>query len=212
MARHGLIAQVVPFPVGAPACQEARPGVDTWRLLYAGRMELIKGGSVLIEAIPRVLESAQRPLHVIMAGDGRDRPRWEARAREIEKAMPNVQFEFTGWLAHDDVQMLIKNVDLLVVPSLWPEPFGSVGPAAARYGVPAAGFAVGGIPQWLLEGVTGHLAPGNPPTPAGLSRAILQCLEDPLHYAALREGARQMASTFTMERHLPELMKVLARA
>src|SRR5258706_3212359 len=115
MARHGLIAQVVPFPVGAPACQEARPGVDTWRLLYAGRMELIKGGSVLIEAIPRVLESAQRPLHVIMAGDGRDRPRWGERARESEKAVPNGQIEFIRGLARDDVQMMLKKIDVLVV-------------------------------------------------------------------------------------------------
>ena len=51
--------------------------------------------------------------------------------------------------------------DLLVVPSVWPEPFGSVGPAAAQHGIPAAAFAVGGIPQWLHEGVNGHLADGN---------------------------------------------------
>jgi glycosyltransferase involved in cell wall biosynthesis len=106
----------------------------------------------------------------------------------------------------------MKSADLLVVPSLWPEPFGSVGPAAGQHGLPAAAFAVGGIPQWLLDGVTGHLAPSDPPTSAGLACAIIRCLEDPLHYTALREGARQMASTFTMERHLPELIKVLARA
>jgi glycosyltransferase involved in cell wall biosynthesis len=211
MAKHGLNAQLVPFPVDAQTRHDTRPGDGTWRLLYAGRMESIKGGSVLIEAIPSVLESVRRPIRVIMAGDGRDRPRWEAHAREIEKSMPNAQFEFTGWLAQDEVAILMKNSDLLVVPSLWPEPFGSVGPAAGQHGLPAAAFAVGGIPQWLLEGVTGHLAPGDPPTPAGLARAILQCLEDPLHYTALREGARQMGGTFTMERHLPELMKVLAR-
>src|SRR5258706_1116438 len=100
MARHGLIAQVVPFPVGAPACQEACPGVDTWRLLYAGRMELIKGGSVLIEAIPRVLESAQRPLHVIMAGGGRERPPRGAPAREDEKGKPDERVGITRRVAH----------------------------------------------------------------------------------------------------------------
>ena len=53
----------------------------------------------------------------------------------------------------------MKASRLLVVPSVWPEPFGSVGMAAARCGVPAAAFAVGGIPQWLHDGVNGHLAP-----------------------------------------------------
>ena len=37
------------------------------------------------------------------------------------------------------------------------------------------------------------------------------CLEDPLHYAALRKGARAMAAHFTMERHLPRLIDTLQR-
>jgi glycosyltransferase involved in cell wall biosynthesis len=209
LANHGLSARVVPFPVMAQALHEPRADDGTWRLLYAGRMESIKGGLVLIEAIPGVLESVRRPLRMIMAGDGRDRARWEARARTIETSMPTVQFEFTGWLAQDALSLLMSRSDLLVVPSLWPEPFGGVGPAAGQHGLPAAAFAVGGIPQWLLDGVTGHLAAGDPPTAAGLARAIPRCLDDPLHYAALREGARRMAKTFTMERHLPELIEVL---
>jgi hypothetical protein len=59
--------------------------------------------------------------------------------------------------------------------------------------------------------VSGHLAPADPPTPAGLARAIAQCLQDPVHYAVLRSGARQMATRFTMERHLPALIGVLER-
>jgi glycosyltransferase involved in cell wall biosynthesis len=106
----------------------------------------------------------------------------------------------------------MKNSDLLVVPSLWPEPFGSIGAEAGHHGLPAAAFAVGGIPQWLADGISGHLAPGDPPTPAGLARAITQCLEDPNHYAALREGAVRTAATFSMERHLPELIRVLDRS
>jgi glycosyltransferase involved in cell wall biosynthesis len=105
----------------------------------------------------------------------------------------------------------MRNVDLLVVPSLWPEPFGSVGPAAGQHGVPAAAFAVGGIPEWLGDGVSGHLAPGDPPTPEGLATAIIRCLEDPAHYAMLKSGARAMAERFTMERHLPQLLAVLER-
>ena len=60
----------------------------------------------------------------------------------------------------------MKNMDLLVVPSVWPEPFGLVGPEAAHHGVPSAAFAVGGIPEWLVDGVSGHLAAGDRPTGA----------------------------------------------
>jgi glycosyltransferase involved in cell wall biosynthesis len=165
---------------------------------------------VLIEAIPKVSASMAGPLRVTMAGDGRERTRWEARARDVQRAMPNVRFDFPGWVSQDQIGVLMKSADLLVVPSLWPEPFGSVGPAAGQHGLPAAAFAVGGIPQWLGDGVTGHLAPGDPPTSAGLARAITQCLEDPHHYAALKQGAERMAAMFTMEQHMPQLKRVLA--
>jgi glycosyltransferase involved in cell wall biosynthesis len=210
MANHDLDAQVIPYPVGPETCEQACSSDGPSRLLYAGRMESLKGGLVMVDAIPRVLEAVRRPLCVVMAGDGRDRPHWEARAREVEMRTPDVQFEFTGWLPQAQVSAVMANSDLLVMPSLWPEPFGSVGPAAARHGLPAAAFAVGGISQWLSDGVSGHLAPGDPPTSAGLAGAIVQCLEDPIHHAALKAGARRIAATFTMEKHLPELMKALA--
>jgi phosphatidylinositol alpha-1,6-mannosyltransferase len=117
-----------------------------------------------------------------------------------------VTVEFTGWVSREKVGALMNACDLLVVPSLCPETFGSVGPIAGQHGVPAAAFASGGVPQWLADGVTGHLAPARPPTSEGLARAIIQCLDNPVHYAALSKGAREMASRFTMERHLPLLM------
>jgi glycosyltransferase involved in cell wall biosynthesis len=212
MKRHGLAADVVPFPVETGTREETHLSDAAWRLLYVGRMEPLKGGMALINATRSVPETLQRPVRVTMAGDGQSRARWESRARQIEKRTPNLQFEFTGWLAQEEIGRLMKRSDLLVVPSLWPEPFGMVGPAAGEQGLPAVAFAVGGIPQWLTEGVTGHLAPAQPPTPAGLTRAIVRCLEDPRHYAELREGARRMASTFSMQRHIPNLIRVLARA
>jgi glycosyltransferase involved in cell wall biosynthesis len=73
--------------------------------------------------------------------------------------------------------------------------------------VPAAAFDVGGISQWLDDGVNGHLASA-PPSSAGLAEAILRCLRDPIHHAALSRGAREKSAHFTMERHLPELIAV----
>jgi glycosyltransferase involved in cell wall biosynthesis len=83
--------------------------------------------------------------------------------------------------------------------------------AAARHGVPAAAFAVGGIPQWLHDGVNGHLAPGSPPTVAGLTDAVVRCLDDPRHYEDLSRGAHRLSATFTMEKHLPALMRIFER-
>jgi glycosyltransferase involved in cell wall biosynthesis len=211
MAKHGLHANVVSYPVVAQTVGAAHLIDGTWRLLFAGRMDALKGGLYLIDAMPEVVAAAHRRVRVVLAGDGPGRARWEARAREVQAATPNLTFEFTGWVAQEQVGTLMTNADLLVVPSLWPEPFGSVGPCAGHHGVPAAAFAVGGIPQWLIDDVSGHLAPADPPTPSKLARAIVRCLEDPLHYTALSNGARQVSSRFTMAHHLPELIAVLER-
>jgi glycosyltransferase involved in cell wall biosynthesis len=212
MAKHGLASQMLPYPVEAQARSVQRLGDGAWRLLFVGRMQFLKGGQLLIDATPDVIAAAGRPMRVTLAGDGPDRAKWEARARAVERTTPNLTFEFTGWLSSEDISTLMKDSDLLVVPSLWPEPFGAVGPVAAQYGLPAAAFAVGGISEWLIEGVTGHLAAANPPGAGGLARAIVRCLEDPVHYGNLRRNAEEMAYKFTMERHLPQLIAALRRA
>jgi glycosyltransferase involved in cell wall biosynthesis len=212
MTKHGLASQVLPYPVRAQGRSAQRSGDGAWRLLFVGRMEFLKGGQLLIDAISEVIAAAGRPMRVTLAGDGPDRAKWEARAHAVERATSYLTFEFTSWLSQDEIGTLMKDSDLLVVPSVWPEPFGTVGPLAAQHGLPAAAFDVGGISEWLVEGVTGHLAPANPPAPAGLARAIVRCLEDPAHYTNLSHGAQEMAAKFTMERHLPQLIAALQRA
>jgi|GEM_PF-308346 len=118
---------------------------------------------------------------------------------------------FTGWLGPEQRDELFKSMDLLVVPSLWPEPFGQVGVEAGHHGIPAAAYDVGGISEWLKEGVNGHLASGNPPTPEGLGDAVIKCLADSDHYAHLRSGALQMTRLFDLQSHVAALEEVFRK-
>ena len=119
-----------------------------------------------------------------------------------------MEIAFPGWLDETRRDDLLRQAHLLVVPSTWPEPFGLVGVEAGRLGVPAAAFGVGGISEWLTDGVNGVIAPGEPPTIAGLSHAIVACLEDPIRYDSLRLGAIRLASRFTLAAHLENLIPV----
>jgi glycosyltransferase involved in cell wall biosynthesis len=213
MTRHGVPAAVVSYPVRS----NARPTTKTratgpWRLLFAGRMTRLKGGEYLVDALPTVAAALDRPVHLAFAGDGSERGVLAKRASEIAAASSRISIDFLGWLDSDRVSDVLSATDLLVVPSVWPEPFGSVGPAAASYGVPSAAFDVGGISEWLLDGVSGHLAPGHPPTADGLAAAILKCLADPSHYDELKTGSLNASRRFTMARHLSELLPMLQQA
>ena len=106
----------------------------------------------------------------------------------------------------------MRQADLLAVPSLWPEPFGLVGIEAGCFGLPAVGYAVGGIPDWLIPGQTGELAPGDPPTVEGLAEAMARALADPEHHARLSRGAWELSKQFDTPRHLAMLEPILSAA
>ncbi len=178
------------------------------RLLFSGRMEFLKGGHIFLNALPRVTAALGRHLHVVFAGEGRERRAWEQQAAGLQRQHPELEIEFMGWVDRNRMDSLLDTSDLQVVPSLWPEPFGLVGPEAGLRGVPAAAFSVGGVPDWLIDGVNGYLAPGDPPTAEGLADAIIRSLRDPLEHARLRQGAIKIAGQFSIRSHLAALMKV----
>ncbi len=208
LTAHGVAASVIAFPISMPEVDESQPAPRSIDILFAGRMDTVKGGILLLNALSQIRRDLYQPLRVQFSGDGPARSQWETHATRIRAHDPQLSISFPGWCDERELSAQMRNSRVLAMPSVWPEPFGSVGMAAARHGVPAAAFAVGGIPQWLHDGVNGHLAFARPPTAAALADAVVRCLGDPDHYEDLSRGARQMAARFTMDRHLPELMNV----
>jgi glycosyltransferase involved in cell wall biosynthesis len=198
--------------VALPLVGEAPPpGGAEARLLFLGRMERLKGGDVLLDALPRVAAALGRPVRLSFAGAGPARAAWEARARRLQGRHPDVRVDFLGWVGRDALGGLFEAHDLLAVPSLWPEPYGLVGIEAGWCGLPAAAFAAGGIGDWLKDGVNGALAPADPPTVAGLADAVVRCLRDPAAHARLRRGAAELARRTRLAAHLDSLQGIFDR-
>ena len=184
---------------------ESKAGLN---LLFSGRMEYLKGAHVLIDALPEASAKLKKLMRVTFAGDGRERQALERQASRVRNE--KLDIEFTGWVERRQIEELLKSCDLMVVPSLWPEPFGLVGPEAGQFGVPVAAFDVGGIRDWLTNGVNGFLAPGSPPTAKGLAQAIVNCLSDPAKHSQLRQGAFDSAKQFNIQNHLTALLEVFS--
>lgn len=210
--RHGVASDrlhLVPLPPPGMAPDKVAPiaRASSGTIMMAGRLTTLKGGGHLIRAAPRAARALGCALRLSVAGAGPDRAALEEQAREH-----GVAADFHGWVSADRLIALMRQADLLAVPSVWPEPFGLVGIEAGCVGLPAVAYQLGGIADWLMPGTSGELAPGDPPTVDGLAEAIVRALRDPARHAALRRGAWETARRFTMDAHMRLLEPLLVRA
>jgi glycosyltransferase involved in cell wall biosynthesis len=178
----------------------------TGELLMVGRFTNLKGGDYLIKAVPLAAKRLGCRLSLVFAGEGPEEEGWKQLAARL-----GVDARFLGWCSLAQLAEQRARADLLAVPSVWPEPFGLVGIEAGCEGLPTVGFAVGGIPDWLIPGQSGESAPA-PITEEGLAAAIVRALADPDHHHRLRIGAWEVARQFTLARHLGILEAVFKRA
>jgi glycosyltransferase involved in cell wall biosynthesis len=199
-------------PPGDPSQNELKSPGKPWRLLFLGRMDRLKGGAILIESLRHLADAGSPELILTLAGDGPERTAWERKARTLLATTKRISAHFPGWLDKDMTRQILSTTDLLVIPSVWPEPFGLVGPEAGLAGVPAVAFNVGGIPDWLINGVNGLIVEATPPRPENLARAIMQCLSDPATYARLSRSAVEEAARFNIDAHATRLVEILDRA
>jgi glycosyltransferase involved in cell wall biosynthesis len=206
---HGVRAEAIhAIPLFAAPVSAARLAATARVIdvLFLGRMTDLKGPSLLLEAAARAAGALGRPVAIVMAGDGPLLGSLRARAA----ALPGVQAQFPGWVDEAARAALFGRTSLLVVPSVWPEPFGLVGLEAAAHGVPSVAFDVGGIREWLADGINGRLVAAG--DVAAMSDAIASLLRDAASRARLGEGARAAATRLSADAHLSRLEAVLEHA
>ena len=158
---------------------------------------------VLLSAGPRIF--AEYPdAEFVIAGDGTCRPALEAQARELGIAS---RVTFLGH--RDDVPELLSTMDLFVLPSR-SEAFPNSIMEAMAAGLPVVASAVGGIPELVIEGQTGHLV--RPGSPTALAEGVLRLLGDPETAEAFgREGRRSIERTYSYDRMVGQFESLYMR-
>lgn len=197
---------VAPYFAGVPgaAPRSREPGTSGGTLLYAGRIVPEKGLSYLLRAM-RLLGPAVR---LVVNGDGPGRRDAIDLARNLGLER---RVEFTGWTNRRALFASYQAADVVVVPSVWPEPFGLVGIEAMAYSKPVVAFRSGGIPEWLEDGETGYAV--EPGDVAGLARRTADLLADPvLRLQMGYAGRRRACRDFSRDRHLAAIFDGLEGA
>ncbi|HYM54682.1 MAG TPA: glycosyltransferase family 4 protein [Solirubrobacteraceae bacterium] len=172
------------------------------RVVFAGRVVAAKGVAVLIRAA-REVEG-----EFVICGEG-----WQLEAmRRLSRRLGlEGRVRFPGWLPAEDLAQELADASVVVMPSLWPEPFGLVGIEALSAGRPVIASATGGVGDWLEDGVGGLcVPPGDAPA---LARALDELLADPDRQRAMGAAGREtVAARLTAERHVAALLDAYASA
>jgi glycosyltransferase involved in cell wall biosynthesis len=195
LAARGLKASAAVVPLGVDVERLAAAAPSRLDITheapvvgFLGRLEPVKGLDVLLDAAARLA----RPATLVVAGDGAERPRLEQLVadRGIGGCV-----RFVGAVPFEAVPGFLKNLDVLVLPSvtllpLHREQFGRVLAEAMAAGVAVVGSSSGAIPEVI--GDAGLVVPER--DPEALARALDRLLADPGLRAELAARGRARAA------------------
>jgi glycosyltransferase involved in cell wall biosynthesis len=114
---------------------------------FIGRLEHTKGLENLLDAF------AGLPAKLLVAGRGEET--YEAALKARAASNPDIDF-----LGHVDPARFFPRIDMLVIPSVWEDPFPRVFHEALAYGVPSLVNPLGGLPEVVIPGRNGFVASG----------------------------------------------------
>ena len=173
------------------------------RFLLLGTYEPRKGQDLYLEAIVHLSAAANSCAVFQMAGRILDRPFYEQLAQQAGR-LPNVQLQAA--LGHSEALEASAAADVLVCASR-DETMPIAILEAMSLGKAIVTTNVGGVAEWLNDGVNALLVPAQ--DSRALAEALRRCVDEPGLIASLGENARRtFADNFSIDR-LGERFSVL---
>ena len=148
-------------------------------LVFLGRLVSDKGLNLLLDAMATLRARALAPSLTVI-GDGPELENLQQQARELE-----LDVDFVGAKKGDELRTLLNRHRILVVPSLWKEPFGIVALEGIACGCVAVGSAGGGLKD--------AIGPCGVTFPNGDANALAEALQPLLRDASALQPFRDAA-------------------
>jgi glycosyltransferase involved in cell wall biosynthesis len=205
--RHGERIEVVRMGVepdrfpASPA--PGRRGSDA-RILCVARLVRHKGHATLLRALA-ALRDEGLPLHATLVGDGPEREALERLSAELGVGD---LVEFRGAVGQDELPSLYAGCDVFCLPTL-AETVGVASMEAMTSGRPVVSSSLMGVPELIVDGVSGFLVP--PGRERELAAALRRLAEDPELRERLAEaGRRRVLERYDSAREAGRLSDLLA--
>jgi glycosyltransferase involved in cell wall biosynthesis len=175
-----------------------------------GYPHMIRAARVLLD---RATDAERARVRFVVVGDTpADLPGdhlGECRALIRELGLDAV-FTMPGFVA--DVRPWLEDFNVVVLPSVYPDPLPRTVIESMAYTTPVIAFDVGGVGEMVRDGETGTLMSPSP-TPEQLAEVMLSYLRDPARVVREGEQARRsVESRFNARAHAQSIAAEITRA
>lgn len=198
------------LPDGTAVRIELNAPADAPVITVLGRIEPWKGQHVAVEAFPQVLKNNPTAQLWIVGGAAVNKPEYLAGIQQRVAALGIAEHVLFTGIRHD-IPAVLAASNVLVLPSVTPEPFGRTIVEAMAARCPVIATNQGGPLEIVREGVTGYFVP--PEDAIALADAINKMLENPEQATRLGEKGCEIACKyFSLERVVEQVGAVLLDA
>ena len=151
----------------------------------------------------RLVTAQNRDVQFVLVGDGAYREQYMKDAAAMGIAD---RVTWTGMVEDPFGEGVFAAADVVCQFSRWEEVFGWMIAEAMAHGKPVVATRVGGIPELITEGVTGHLVDRG--DTEAMSAKILGLLDDPARRARMGEAGRETVSAkFDLRKNVAQLIE-----
>jgi D-inositol-3-phosphate glycosyltransferase len=180
-------------------------------LLFAGRLERLKGVDVAINALALLLDRAHDDVRLLILGedsrDGEESEKERLKALALATGVRD-RVDFLGSVAHHELPYFYSAAEVIVMPS-YSESFGLVALEAQACGRPVVASSVSGLRSVVRDDVSGYLIDGH--DPAAYAERIGRLIDDPELARQMGARGRLLAQRFSWSRTADRLELLFER-
>lgn len=185
-------------PAKDGSCRRALAPANHKILVHVSNFRPVKRVTDVVRIFAGV--RAAMPATLVFVGDGPDR---DAAQQEVDRLKLQKDVRFLGKV--DRVADILRGSDLFLLPSQT-ESFGLAALEAMACGVPVVASAVGGLPEVVVDGETGALAPAG--AVDEMTARALAILRDGDAHGRLQAQAAARALDFSADQVVPRYERV----
>lgn len=172
---------------------------------FVGLIAPHKGPQLLLEVAPTLIE--RHNVHFVLAGEAP--PQHEDFKRDLLRSVRDLGAEssvhFVGW---QDPAEIFREADVVVVPSLFPDPLPTVVLEAMSMETIVIAADVGGVSEMITDGVTGYLFPEGE---AGALRDRLLSILDKWPQGMGEAARSRVRQSFSLENKILQFNEIVDR-